>query len=123
MEQAFGADFSGVKVHTNGQSDQLNRSIQARAFTTGQDVFFREGEYNPGMSGRSGVVDSCSAAEWGRRSDRNSRDQEKRSKLHLIQGWVSFLKRHLLLPKGEGETRKGQVGKPQGRSGSPTYTG
>ncbi|MBE8966440.1 DUF4157 domain-containing protein [Nostocales cyanobacterium LEGE 12452] len=52
MEQAFGADFSGVKVHTDGQSDQLNRSIQARAFTTGQDVFFRQGEYNPGS--RSG---------------------------------------------------------------------
>ncbi|MEH1916916.1 eCIS core domain-containing protein [Nostoc sp.] len=51
MEQAFGADFSGVKVHTNGQSDQLNRSIQARAFTTGQDVFFREREYNPGSQG------------------------------------------------------------------------
>ncbi|MFN6486782.1 DUF4157 domain-containing protein [Nostoc sp. DedQUE02] len=48
MEMAFGADFSRVKVHTDGQSDQLNRSIQARAFTTGQDVFFRQGEYNPG---------------------------------------------------------------------------
>ena len=43
MEQAFGADFSGVRVHTDGQSDQLNRSIQARAFTTKQDVFFRQG--------------------------------------------------------------------------------
>ncbi|MEQ9359901.1 eCIS core domain-containing protein [Coleofasciculus chthonoplastes] len=48
MEQAFGADFSGVKVHTDSQSDQLNHSIQARAFTTGQDVFFKQGEYNPG---------------------------------------------------------------------------
>ncbi|WDD37034.1 DUF4157 domain-containing protein (plasmid) [Nostoc sp. UHCC 0926] len=47
IEQAFGADFSGVKVHTDCQSDQLNRSIQARAFTTGQNVFFRQGEYNP----------------------------------------------------------------------------
>ncbi|MEH2226936.1 eCIS core domain-containing protein [Nostoc sp.] len=51
MEQAFSADFSRVKVHTDGQSDQLNRSIQARAFTTGQDVFFRQGEYNPGSRG------------------------------------------------------------------------
>lgn len=51
MEVAFGTDFSGVKVHTDGQSDQLNRSIQARAFTTGQDVFFRQGEYNPGNRG------------------------------------------------------------------------
>ncbi|MEH1894509.1 MAG: DUF4157 domain-containing protein [Nostoc sp.] len=51
MEEAFGADFSGVKVHTDGKSDQLNQSIQARAFTTGQDVFFRQGEYNPGSRG------------------------------------------------------------------------
>ncbi len=49
MEKAFGGvDFSGVKVHTDGKSDQLNRSIQAKAFTTGQDVFFRQGAYAPG---------------------------------------------------------------------------
>jgi hypothetical protein len=48
MEQAFGADFSGVRVHSDAHSDQLNQSIQARAFTTGQDVFFRQGAYNPG---------------------------------------------------------------------------
>jgi hypothetical protein len=52
MEQAFGADFSGVKVHTDERSNQLNQSIQARAFTTGHDIFFRQGEYNPGS--RSG---------------------------------------------------------------------
>ena len=48
MEQAFGTDFSGVKIHTDTQANQLNQSIQAKAFTTGQDVFFRSGEYNPG---------------------------------------------------------------------------
>lgn len=48
MEQAFGADFSGVRVHTDSQADQLNQSIQAKAFTTGQDVFFRQGAYEPG---------------------------------------------------------------------------
>lgn len=48
MEQAFGADFSGVKVHTDTQADQLNQSIQAKAFTTGQDVFFGSGTYEPG---------------------------------------------------------------------------
>ncbi|CAN1208783.1 hypothetical protein TUMEXPCC7403_01080 [Tumidithrix helvetica PCC 7403] len=47
MGQAMGADFSSVKVHTDSQSDQLNQSIQAKAFTTGQDVFFRQGAYNP----------------------------------------------------------------------------
>ncbi|RCJ36099.1 hypothetical protein A6769_17470 [Nostoc punctiforme NIES-2108] len=48
MEQAFRADFGGVRVHTDAQSNRLNESIQARAFTTGQDVFFRQGEYSPG---------------------------------------------------------------------------
>ncbi|MEH2391442.1 MAG: DUF4157 domain-containing protein [Nostoc sp.] len=48
MEEAFGADFSRVKVHTDAQSDHLNRSIQAKAFTTGQDVFFQQGAYEPG---------------------------------------------------------------------------
>ena len=48
MEQAFGANFSGVKVHTDSHADHLNRAIQARAFTTGQDVFFRQGEFSLG---------------------------------------------------------------------------
>ncbi|MBM0744567.1 DUF4157 domain-containing protein [Phormidium sp. CLA17] len=56
MEQAFGADFSGVKVHTDAQSDQLNRSIQAKAFTTGQDIFFRQGAYQPENRGGQELI-------------------------------------------------------------------
>lgn len=47
FETKFGADFSGVRIHSDAQSDELNRSIQAKAFTMGQDVFFRQGAYNP----------------------------------------------------------------------------
>lgn len=47
MERAFGADFSGVRIHTGSESDQLNKSIQARAFTTGQDIFLHSSEYAP----------------------------------------------------------------------------
>jgi hypothetical protein len=47
MEGAFGADFSGVRVHTDAQSDGLNQSIQAKAFTTGSDIFFSKGAYDP----------------------------------------------------------------------------
>jgi hypothetical protein len=50
MESAFDADFSGVRVHADVGSDALNQSLNARAFTTGQDVFFRQGNYNPGNS-------------------------------------------------------------------------
>ncbi len=56
MEQAFGADFSGVRVHTDGTSDALNQSIQAKAFTTGQDVFFRQGAYQPGSRGGQELI-------------------------------------------------------------------
>jgi hypothetical protein len=50
MESAFGTDFSGVRVHNDSQADGLNQTLSARAFTTGQDIFFGEGEYNPGSS-------------------------------------------------------------------------
>jgi Domain of unknown function (DUF4157) len=56
MGQAMGADFSGVKVHTDSQSDRLNKSIQAKAFTTGQDVFFRQGAYDPGSRGGQELI-------------------------------------------------------------------
>ena len=56
MSEAMGGDFSGVKVHTDSQSDQLNKSIQAKAFTTGQDVFFRQGEYNPISKGGQELI-------------------------------------------------------------------
>jgi pimeloyl-ACP methyl ester carboxylesterase len=50
MEQAFGADFGSVRVHTGSKSDQLNRSMSAKAFTVGSDIFFRQGDYNPGST-------------------------------------------------------------------------
>ncbi|AFY99508.1 DUF4157 domain-containing protein [Calothrix sp. PCC 6303] len=56
MGQSMGADFSGVRVHTDTQSDQLNQSIQAKAFTTGQDVFFRQGAYEPGSPGGQELI-------------------------------------------------------------------
>ena len=50
MEPSFGADFSGVRIHADTQADTLNRELNARAFTTGQDIFFRQDAYNPGNS-------------------------------------------------------------------------
>lgn len=43
MEQ----DFSDVTVHTDDQADQLSRQLGAKAFTTGNDIFFKSGEYDP----------------------------------------------------------------------------
>ncbi|MCL4264263.1 MAG: DUF4157 domain-containing protein [Anaerolineae bacterium] len=46
----MGQDFSGVKIHTDSQADQLSHQLGAKAFTTGNDIFFRAGEYNPASS-------------------------------------------------------------------------
>jgi len=51
MESGFGADFSGVRVHTGSESASLNQSIQSRAFTHGNDIFFNSGEYQPQTEG------------------------------------------------------------------------
>jgi len=56
MEGSFGADFSGVRVHTGGESNDLNRSLNARAFTTGQDLYFADNEYNPNSSGGQELI-------------------------------------------------------------------
>lgn len=47
LESGFGADFSNVRVHTDNTADNLSRSIQAQAFTTGSDIFFKQGSYDP----------------------------------------------------------------------------
>jgi hypothetical protein len=39
-----------VTVHTDDTSDALNRSVSARAFATGTDVYFAKGEYDPGSA-------------------------------------------------------------------------
>jgi len=47
MEPRFGADFSGVRIHTDGEATRLNRALRSKAFTHGQDIYFQSGEYNP----------------------------------------------------------------------------
>ncbi len=50
MEQAFGADFSKVNIHTDEQSASLNKDMHSIAFTNGADIYFAEGQYNPDSS-------------------------------------------------------------------------
>lgn len=52
LESELGSDFSAVRVHTDSGADRLARGMGAVAFTSGQDIFFRRGHYDPG--GRPG---------------------------------------------------------------------
>lgn len=56
MEDHLDSDFSNVRVHTDAKSDSLNRSLDAEAFTTGNDVFFRNGRYAPHSEGGQKLI-------------------------------------------------------------------
>jgi hypothetical protein len=47
MEPRFGTDFSAVRVHTDSNAQSLARSVNAQAFTVGNDVVFGAGQYAP----------------------------------------------------------------------------
>jgi hypothetical protein len=51
MSAALGHDFSGVRVHTDAEADALNQQLQAKAFTTGPNIFFKRGAYDPSSGG------------------------------------------------------------------------
>jgi hypothetical protein len=46
MQPSLG-DLSDVRVHTGTTADALNTAVAARAFATGTDVYFAQGEYKP----------------------------------------------------------------------------
>jgi hypothetical protein len=48
FSRALGASVDDVRVHTDARADALARSVSARAFATGTDVYFARGEYRPG---------------------------------------------------------------------------
>jgi len=50
FEPRFGVDFSGVRVHTDSNAVQMNRELNAQAFTHGRDIYFGAGKYNLGTT-------------------------------------------------------------------------
>jgi hypothetical protein len=46
-EDAIAADLAHVRIHTDAEADVLARAVDARAFTSGRDIFFRSGEFQP----------------------------------------------------------------------------
>lgn len=51
FEPLFGHDFGGVRVHDDARADASARSVNAAAYTVGQDVVFRGGTFAPDTTG------------------------------------------------------------------------
>ncbi|MET0908608.1 MAG: DUF4157 domain-containing protein [Ilumatobacteraceae bacterium] len=50
MEHGFGTGFGDITVHRDAEAADLNRSLNARAFAVGRDVYFGKNEYRPGSA-------------------------------------------------------------------------
>lgn len=47
FETRFGYDFSQVRIHTGNRAEEMTDALNARSLTTGNDVVFGVGQYNP----------------------------------------------------------------------------
>lgn len=56
MESHFARDLSGVRVHTGPAAQTAARSLGARAFTVGQDIYFGGGQFAPGTATGRGLL-------------------------------------------------------------------
>lgn len=50
MEAGFGTSFADVRVHTGAAAAGATGTLRAEAFTTGSDIAFAPGRYNPGST-------------------------------------------------------------------------
>lgn len=53
LEPHFGHSLDNIRIFSDDRADQLSQDFDAEAFTVGQDIFFAQGNYDPG-------------SEWGR---------------------------------------------------------
>jgi Domain of unknown function (DUF4157) len=47
FEPRFGHDFSTVRIHADAGASESARSVNALAYTVGQDIVFRSGQFDP----------------------------------------------------------------------------
>lgn len=50
MNSATGISTNEVTVHTDSQADQLNRMLDSNAFAIGKEIFFGDGNFQPGIN-------------------------------------------------------------------------
>lgn len=56
MEEKLGADFGGVRVHNDAQASRAAESFNANAFTSGNDIYFNRGVYDPATAEGRGLL-------------------------------------------------------------------
>ena len=50
LTEALGADPGDVRIHADSEGHDLSQSLGAKAFTSGRDIFFQAGTFDPGTA-------------------------------------------------------------------------
>ena len=98
----MGADLSDVRIHTGSNAHEMSTAINAKAFTHGQDVYFRNGNYDTsGSAGKKLLTHELmhtqqqkKAGDVNRKVQRNwlwerMKGQAKKS-LRVLPDWLQF---------------------------------
>ena len=129
MEKGFGADFSDINIHTDSKAQETSQELGAQAFTTGNDIYFNKGKYNPNSkegkhllahelthtiqqtgSNQKKVQKQVSRnqGEANNSSCRRLRPQERRSILSQLRQGLSRMNEYLTNPElliGQGRSQ------------------
>jgi hypothetical protein len=134
MNSSFGVDFSGVNVHDDNEAINMNKELNAQAFTHGRDIYFNQGKYNP--DNREGKFllahELTHVVQQGEYYNIQKKDDKNKKKQKLPQnficytgghsGIVSVFKNGVLIFSGDAVS--GQPGSKQNEKGSgPTPDG
>ncbi len=96
MESRFGTDLGNVKIHTDPESAQINRDVNALAFTVGNDIYFNEGLYQPNTDSGQHLLahelthtlqQGCSEGIIRRQPSRTSAQQVATTLRNAAAGW------------------------------------
>ncbi len=87
MEPRFGADFSGVRLHTDSDAAQLSQDLNAQAFTRGGDVYMGAGKYNPGTTAGNELLahELTHVVQQGAAQTRDSSDTVQTKPIPAVQ--------------------------------------
>jgi len=83
MESRFGYDFSNVRIHSDERATSSARSINALAYTVGNDIVFAEGQYRPySLEGRRLLAHELTHVVQQTNTNTRSNDNEQYQSLY-----------------------------------------
>lgn len=105
-ETIFGFDFSTVRIHTDDNAVRMNRALNAKAFTSGKDIFFGAGVFNPDTrSGRRLLAHELAHVVQQTNSETAPQIQREQERVNCstVTDPFHFWQAHVWLPLGDIE--------------------